>query len=319
MKTYFIGREEVEAYLRDLLARLDPLPEVWCPMTESGVELTKVLSRVAPAALRPKIDLKPVTVSGAQITIPSKEDLRSKSVLLLDSAIHSGRMMTHCVSEILKHEPASLTTYALAVKRCSTFFPTLWGVMTDEGDRPYFLLGAIPNNRLNAGARNKQPPVHIRLLAEEHADGKPIKCGLASIDRVTWSDRLFQMNEAAGTLTYVLERGPTVVGFLTLHVDAEALTIAEVVVDPDYQDSGYGGILLRFAETMARQSDCHRIRLNAISAKVDLYKKYGFDRSHRPARRLDAEEYHPMERLVLYHQGRRHVDGSGPIGMPALP
>ena len=42
MITYFFGREEVTAYLKDFLdrlARFDPVPEVWCPLTKSGKDL----------------------------------------------------------------------------------------------------------------------------------------------------------------------------------------------------------------------------------------------------------------------------------------
>jgi ribosomal protein S18 acetylase RimI-like enzyme len=279
-------------------------------MTESGVELTKELSRVAPAALRPSIDLCPIAVNDGKVTMPPDEALRGKDVLLLDSAIHSGTMMSHCAAEVLRREPSSLTTYALTVKRCSSFFPTLWGVMTEEGDRPYFLLDKIPNNRLNAGAKHKQPPVNIRLLAEEHVKRPAVLSGLSSIDRVTWSDRVFQMRSAASTFTYLLEHGKDIAGFLTVHWDKDELVVAEVVVAEGFKERGYGGVLLRFAESLARQSDCRTIRLNAISNKVKMYEGFGYQKAGRVPLTLDDEEYHPMDRLVLYHQGRHHIDGS---------
>jgi hypothetical protein len=46
MVTYFLGREEVSAYLRDFLSRLqrfDPLPILWCPLTRSGNALLSQL------------------------------------------------------------------------------------------------------------------------------------------------------------------------------------------------------------------------------------------------------------------------------------
>jgi hypothetical protein len=49
MVTYFIGLEEVDAYLRDLLERLDrfdPLPDLWCPVTASGNALLRRLVRL---------------------------------------------------------------------------------------------------------------------------------------------------------------------------------------------------------------------------------------------------------------------------------
>ena len=310
MKTYFIGKEEVRGYLVDLLRRLDPMPLVWCPMTASGVALARELATLAPPDLQTSVEVHAIAVVNEALTLPEESAVRGRAVLLLDSAVHSGRMMSHCASEILKFAPSSLTTYALAVRRCSSFFPTLWGVMTDEADRPYFLLDSIPNNRLNAGAVRPQPSVHMRLLAESHLSHPPIASGLDSIDRVTWADRLFQMNTTPGTYTYVLERGSEIVGFVTVHQTNDNLSVAEVVVDTTLRDSGYGGILIRFAETLARQGNCQTVRLNAIEARTDLYKRFGYRRSSKPELKLGSEVYHPMEREVLYHQGKRHVDGS---------
>lgn len=265
---------------------------------------------MAPQQALEDVELHPITVAGSEITIPTAEAVRGKNLLLLDSAIHSGRMMSHCVAKVLKLEPATVTTYALAVKRCTSFVPTLWGVMTDEVDRPYFLLDSIPNNRLNAGSKHPQPPVHLRTLCKEHLAAPGIRSGIASIDRVTWSDRLFQMETNPGTLTYLLEEGSKIRGFLTIHQDRDSLAIAEVVVDDSVRGKGYGGVLIRFADTLARQGSCQRIHLNAIIDRVDTYKGFGYRRNSKPELVLDTEVYHPMEREVLYHQGRRHVDGS---------
>jgi hypothetical protein len=44
MITNFVGEKEVTAYLRDFLRRLitlDPLPNLWCPVTPSGENLLR--------------------------------------------------------------------------------------------------------------------------------------------------------------------------------------------------------------------------------------------------------------------------------------
>ncbi|MEI9895099.1 MAG: GNAT family N-acetyltransferase [Chthoniobacter sp.] len=238
-----------------------------------------------------------------------EEILPGQVVLLFDGAVHSGRMMGRCATEMLRHAPAELCSYSLVIKRGSTFIPTLWGVMIDETDRAYFLLDEIPNNRLDAGARRAQPLVHLQKLRGEMRERPAILSGVPSIDRMTWDDRFFQMQTStSGACTYVLERGQQMVGFLTLHFsDGDSLSIDEIVVAEAQRSEGYGGVLLRFAETMARQAECRSIRLNAHEDRIPVYE--GFNYGPIPGRgvlQLEAERYQPMEKAVLYHQKLTH-------------
>jgi ribosomal protein S18 acetylase RimI-like enzyme len=318
VKTYLLGKEQIQAYLRDFLARLETaesLPTVWCPVTESGRSLLRAMLELPEASAAKFADVRvvPIEVELTRATpgseeVPPKvrisdaEGLRGHSVLLLDGAIHSGTTMSVCADEVLRCEPLELSSYALVVKRCSTFIPTVWGVMTDETDRAYFLLSKIPNNRLDSGNR-PQPPVQIRRLGSKHLEHPPIHSTVPSMDRMTWSDRLYQMNASVhGPTTYVLERVGRIVGFLTVTLSHSEMSIDEVVVDPSLQDHGYGGVLMRFADTLARQSDCEVVRLNAIRDRVEWYRARGYRES--PGRKpipLDGEVYVPMERPVLYH------------------
>lgn len=315
MKTYYLGREEVHGYLRDFVSRLrefQPMPTVWCPVTESGDDLLQALLEVVQVEcpeLLETVRLLPIEVNDGGNAVhfvgESPEDvLPGQSVLLFDGAVHSGRMMGRCTAEVLRHGPAELCSYSLVIKRCSSFIPTLWGVMIEESDRAYFLLDEIPNNRMDAGSR-PQPLVHLQKLSTEQLERPPILSGVPSIDRMTWGDRHFQMQTStSGSCTYLLERGRGMVGFLTLHFsDASSLSIDEVVVGEALRDHGYGGVLLRFAETMARHSECWSIRLNALRQRIPVYDGFGY----RPIPgkemlRLGAEEYQPMEKAVLYHQ-----------------
>jgi N-acetylglutamate synthase-like GNAT family acetyltransferase len=177
--------------------------------------------------------------------------------------------------------------------------------MINETDRAYFFLKEIPNNRLDAGPSRPQPPVQLRRLSKGHLSKQPVISKVKSIDRLTWSDRLFQMQSTNETVcTYALEKAGNIVGFLTVHQDGQdALSIDEIVVDITQREHGYGGVLLRFADTLARHSDCRAVRLNAIKDKISFYK--GFDYQEIPGKDallLDDEEYQPMERRVLYHQ-----------------
>jgi GNAT superfamily N-acetyltransferase len=127
-----------------------------------------------------------------------------------------------------------------------------------------------------------------------------------SIDRITWSDRNFEMRVTDfETCTYVLKRVQTIVGFLTVKLfELGKLLVSEVVVDKTQQKRGYGGVLLRFADTIARQTNCRSVRLHAIENKREFYGKFGYELvpGVQPIP-LDDEMYYLMEHALLYHEG----------------
>lgn len=320
MTTYYLGREETRAYLLDFLRRLGQVevrPTIWCPVTRSGEALVKILVTLAVEKFPELIEgvrLLSIDVDNgrSEVSFPNgnPEDLRDGSVLLLDGAIHSGGMMSACAAEILKYEPAELASYALVMKRGSSFIPTLWGLMINETDRAFFLLEQIPNHRLDAVGHNqqtqkKQPQVHLQRLSEHLLNAPALQSGVDSMDRMTWSDRHFQMVASNHEIcTYVLQRGMKLVGFVTMHrLPCGGLMVDEIVTDPEQQGKGYGGILMRFADTLARQGRCRAVRLLAIEGKVEFYEKHEYRKVGGAAPiQLDGETYLPMEKAVLYHQ-----------------
>lgn len=320
MTTYYLSRSETRAYLLDLLRRLERLesrPTVWCPITRSGEALLEILVELATEKFPELIEgVRVVSIdvdSGRnEVSFPNadSEELRGQNVLLLDGAIHSGGMMSACAAEVLRYEPAELASYALVMKRGSSFIPTMWGLMVEETDRAFFLLDVIPNNRLDAVGHNgpsqkKQPQVHMQRLNERMLNAPVLKSGVDSMDRMRWSDRHFQMVASDNqTCTYVLQRGANIVGFVTMHgLPCGGLMVDEVVTDPQQRSKGYGGILMRFADTLARQGNCRVVRLLAIKNNVEYYEKHEYRRIEdaKPIP-LDNEEYFPMEKAVLYHQ-----------------
>ena len=313
MNTHFISDSEVRAYLRDLLqtiGRMDPRPTVWCPMTRSGTVLLKEMRTIMQNEM-PELatGFSVVTMDAddkGNVYFNNREagDIEGKHVFLFDGAIHSGTKIGNCVRELMQCRAAAVSTYTLVLKNSSAFIPTLWGVSINDTDRAFFLLSTIPNNRLDAGPHKSAPPyVHMRILRESDLTAAPIVSGVASLDRVTWSDRHFDMQLDHERATYVLETGRTTVGYLTVNCSTPgALHVDEIVVDQNARAFGYGGILLRYAETLARQNDASFVRLHAISDREQFYKNHGYHPvpGGKPIR-LDAETYCLMERPVLYH------------------
>jgi GNAT superfamily N-acetyltransferase len=320
MVTYYLSNEDVNAYLRDFLIRLErlePTPTVWCPLTWSGRDLLK---QVLPLMRKHHPELeKKISVVGVGIdpedrnkikfnTKAPKDDIANKTILLLDSSIHTGGTMSRCVEEAIKLGASSIATYSLVIKRGSSFIPTFWGLMIDDRDRIYFLLDKIPNNRLDSGPDTKGgnprkiPCVHIRRLDEGHLQKPQLKCDVISLDRVTWGDRYFDMKAGENKeCTYVLEVGNKIVGYLSLHFsDSACLFVTEIAVCREQRQKGYGPILMRFADNLARQSNCNLIRLNAIGERITFYESFGYKKiPGRDPIKLDAEIYYPMEYKVM--------------------
>lgn len=317
MVTYFLGKEEVSAYLRDFLIRLellDAVPTLWCPLTRSGNALLNELLDLV-AEHHPKL-IETVSVMPIEVSDQTREirftkgdaakDIRGQNVLIFDGATHSGGTMAKCVGEVLKHGAASVCTYSLVLKRGSAFIPTMWGLAVDDVDRAFFLLDKIPNHRLDAGGpaspkKKKGLNIHIRLLCDEHLQKTLLVSGLASIDRVTWGDRYFEMKTGGQRhCTYVLERGDKILGLMSLtHRASACLFIDEIAIEREHQGKNIGPVLMRFADTMARQFDCQKIQLQAISTKINFYSGFGYKVIVESPLKLDGEEYWLMEKPVI--------------------
>lgn len=320
MVTYFIGRDEVSAYMRDFLTRLqrfNPVPTLWCPITRSGSELLNQLITLAEELFPQMIDsvsVLPIAIDEETDKIrfvgdsPST-DIAGRSVLLFDGAIHSGRIMTQAVTEVLRHGASDVCSFSLVVKRGSVFIPTLWSVMIDDTDRAFFLLNEIPNNRLDVGVHSSPTPkkiplpVYIRLLSDDHLQKPPVISGVASLDRVTWDDRRFDMLAGDHRCTYVLQRRDDILGYITMHVvEPRCLVLDEVVVGKKHLGQNLGGVLMRFADSLARKFDCQLVRLHSIESKVEFYKHFGYRSVANNPIPLGQEKYWLMERPVLHNQ-----------------
>ena len=183
--------------------------------------------------------------------------------------------------------------------------------MIDDTDRAFFLLDTIPNNRLDTGKGGRaQPYVHMRVLKAEDLNLPAVQTGVIGLDRVTWGDRQFNMRTTPGRTTYLLQSGREIVGYLTITLsDGGVFYIDEVAVDKNHQGQngkGYGPIMMRFADSLARHNDCRLVRLYAINDRIKFYEGHGYQvvQSVAPIP-LDKNTYQLMERPILYHL--RHI------------
>lgn len=130
-----------------------------------------------------------------------------------------------------------------------------------------------------------------------------MKSGTASLDRVTWADRYYEMRTNANRLTYVLEASNQIMGYVMVGFVERDLHVEAVAVEKRAQGKGYGAALLRWAETIARQADCRRVELWGIDEAVELYGKFKYQKIAGQQMKLDDGVYFRMVKPILSHLG----------------
>lgn len=313
MQTYYLGDAEVEAYLRDLAKRLQGIthnpPNVWIPIGPSGLELANVLASVEPRLDQAK-KLVPAEFDrdSGKVTFEAtaSTEINGRYALVLDSSIHSGYTMRRVVQKAMELGAANVCSYTLALKRSSKFVPSFWAVTIGDYDRAYFLLDTLPNNHFyhshSPHDKTRTPYFHVRKLSDDDIGRPPVISGVDSLDRAKWEDRYYDMKAHAGRITCLLESAGEIIGYLTIEHDGDTLSIEAVAVDKRHKERGYGAALMRWAETIARQSEFRQISLWAIDQKVGFYKARNYKEvSGIEPLQLGEEKYTLMTKQVLAH------------------
>jgi len=77
---------------------------------------------------------------------------------------------------------------------------------------------------------------------------------------------------------------PTIMGFIMLVPEKDALLLRNVTVDPAVQGQGYGKMLIAFAENKAREAGLRRIALftnEVMTENLRFYPHLGYIETHR--------------------------------------
>jgi ribosomal protein S18 acetylase RimI-like enzyme len=305
LHTYFLGREEVAAYAKDLAERLvkfeEKFPYIWCTMGHSGEEIALVVGESLPDAIKSKLQIIPMSYERDKKMISFQKPRDKKAlaknapVMVIDSSVHSGETMLAAHKTLGGLSVKNVCSYSLVLKRGASFVPNMFGLIIQEHDRAYFLLDKIPNHRIMAfGA--------LRQLSQMDANRRQqqIKAGLKSLSKVTWCDLLYEM-KTTGKSVFVYEESGKILGFISFQIKNGHLFIDAIAVDKTQERRGIGGNLMRWAETSARLSCCKAIELWAIEDRMLFYQeKAGFKLT---TERLEfgSEKYSRMERTLLYN------------------
>lgn len=305
MHTYFLGLEEVKAYAQDFAQRLAALgtgafPDVWCPLGRSGQEILNVISKFLPQEYKEIVKVVPLQFNRDtnKAGLESPDDasvLQGKTVLIMDSSVHSGSTMEACVDEAARCGVANTISYSLVVKRGTSFIPNYFGLIISDHDRAYYLLESMPTypvccrgslRRISA-ADVQRNPSHIDSQVE-------------SIAAITWAD-LWYETKAKHSNVYLCTQNSSVLGYISfLIADNRWLFVDAVAVDSKYQGLKLGGALMRWAEIFARTHNCTGIVLWAIEDRVGWYSDMGYNLAGEELD-LGNEKYKKMSRKLLYN------------------
>ncbi len=304
MHTYFLGREEVAAYAKDLAERLLQLegkfPGVWCTIGNSGEEIALVVGESLPKEIRSKIQIIGINYDRDKKAI-SFQNRRDKNalpknapVMVIDSSVHSGTTMLAAHKTLRDLSVKDIFSYSLVLKHGSCFIPNLFGLVIHEYDRAYFLLEKIPNHRIMPfGALRKLAQTDTRRRQQR------IKTGLPSIDKMTWCDLWYEV-KTGGKNVFVYEESGKILGFISFQNRNGHLFIDALAVDKSQERKGIGGNLMRWAETSARLSCCRAIELWAIKNRIKFYEEKARFELKPEEMELGSEKYCRMERALLY-------------------
>jgi len=328
MKTYYLDDKEVDAYLIDLFShRLDQARK-----ESGGRELViAYIGNSGKALINRALQLTEVQLNQARIICanidrsdnkPSfftfdpeggnklltdddsiMEEVRDTHVLLLDSSVHSGGSMRVIYDRISDAGAAVITTYGLVVKASTSFIPNFFSLMIGHDDRALFLLREIPNNRIMSTGC-------LRLLEMQDMNKQPVKSGLASMDRVSWSDMLYESRvHSEQRRTFVYEAGGKLLAYLSLQfIGQGVLFLDKIAVDESMKNRGLGKSLIRWAETFARHNGCHTISLWAIKDMVTWYEDRDFKKDLEESEPLclaegeGKEEYFKMQKTIVFNR-----------------
>lgn len=303
-----MGAEEVTAYCEDLVDRLsalkDKFPTNWFVLGVSGTKMAIRIVKRLPPELGRKVRFTGVKYDRAtaklEITPPIKKiSLGDEPVLVVDSAVHSGKTMLALVNELQAAKVKDIITYTLVLKRGAVMVPNFFGLIIDDKDRTIFELDPIPNNRLIESG----PFGILRELKDTDSIAK-IGTLSAPFEGLSTGDLLYDV-EAKGTRAYIFEYENEIAGFVSFKNEPNGnLLIDSWATAEKFKGLGIGTATFRWAETWARSTRCSEVTLWAYEKAIPIYERYGYEFAElgEKWRSLgEGQRYRIMRKKILYN------------------
>ena len=305
MITHYLGSEEVTAYCNDLVDRLTALgndfPTVWFALGVSGMKMAIRVVRLLPPEFKPKVKFVSVRYNRATTLLdvaPPVAELTftDEPILVIDSAVHSGKTMLAMVKQLQAAKVKNIITYTLVLKRGAVMIPNYFGVIIDDKDRTLFELDPLPNNRLIENV----PFGVLRELKSSDAVASIGTVG-APFETLTTGDLLYDI-ETTFLRAYVFEYDGEIAGFVSFRNQSDGLFIDAWATADKYKRLGIGNATFRWAETWARSTKCSQVSLWAYEGAIPKYLKYGYEFVEDEWRDLGpGQRYKIMRKKILYN------------------
>ncbi|MEI6986872.1 MAG: GNAT family N-acetyltransferase [Rhodospirillaceae bacterium] len=302
MITYLLGDEEVKAYSNDLIARLGfGCPDVWVVLGQSGQSMADLLVEFTTDEFKAKLRVMRVSYDRTTRVVSCEDTLDNikldtESVLVVDSAVHSGGSMLAVCEYLAGLGAKRVMSYSLVLKKGSYFVPSLFGVLIGDEDRAFFDLDKLPNNRL----MNPASFGYIRPIRQDDVKLPLLKVGVASVERDF--GELYLESTASQSTVYLYILNNVVCGFICFNIDSERIYINSFASATESRGKGIGVALLRWAETLARSRCCKIVELWAIKDKISFYTERGYHSVEGKTVLYDSETiYQFMQRKLLYN------------------
>ncbi|MFZ2727683.1 MAG: hypothetical protein WAX77_15635 [Methylococcaceae bacterium] len=319
MKTYFFGKEEIDCYCSDLAERLIKLdgdyPTLWCLIGFSGEKIARVVIDF----IREKGGSTPNVVIASYdrnnknviFTDGYEENCfkTEKPILIIDSSIHSGKSMLNVAKKLNAEGANHLISYSLVLKRSADFIPTYFGVIIDDYDRAFFQLDKIPNNRM---LKNK-PFGIVRTLVPEDAHRNPPYVEMDMADKaleIHFGDFIYE-KETIDSKVYVFELDGKIEAILSFRYKSNGSLFIDFIAtsnNKNIRGQKVGGMLMRWAESCARSSNCCCIELYAIEERVSFYENCEYKRIGKTLDCGTAGTFVLMRRELLYNIKKLNIE-----------
>ena len=308
MITHFLGDQEVAAYCRDLANRLvsnsASFPQVWAVLGLSGEKIGDALLE-AVRSIRPdlasQVSLLVARYDRVNDAIEysgGSDDIEwpATPVLLLDSAIHSGRSMLRLYRSLRDLGATDFISFGLVLKSGSVMVPTYFGMVIEDKDRAYFQLDDLPNNRLG-----HPPPVGLlREITDQDVDRLIEEVGPPFVG-LTVGDMIYDIATKRSKV-YIFEKDDKISGFINFRLNGATLFIDAWGTGTNYQGFKIGSATMRWAETWARSKKCEQIELWAFSTAIPIYEAHGYKAVEGEDRNLGGgQTYRVMRKKILYN------------------
>ena len=265
--------------------------------------MAKTILRQLPPAYANRVELGSAHYERADDSISFLTPLNGmkfgdEPVLVIDSAIHSGRSMQRLIVALKDAGTKRFLSYGLVLKNGSKLVPTYFGVVIDDKDRVFFELVEIPNNRLH----DKKPMLGVlRSLSDRDADIKIGNVG-APFEEICVGDLLYD-KETRSSQVYGYEENGNLIGFISFRKQGQNLFIDAIGTVVSERKKGIASAMMRWAETWGRSMKCTGVELWAYEGAIDdVYVKYSYEFVDGQWRTLGAgHRFKLMRKKLLYN------------------